>query len=1193
MEKSPNISVSMNGNGEKTQKNEPMVPNPSVDFEKMVSAYLANNPLVSHNRKVSELEIRFGTNSKQAKPISKIDYENVVKQLYASGFTTGDSDGLHILRIQNEYYDIRKEEKKMSNIRAEIVGIDLIQEYCKTNNIQKLLDMPSTISAHGNKIKFTQKSPPQSADGSMMKPVDFFDFNFRSSFQYEQDYSPESNVAKNIIGKWTDSKKMFRHMNRVRFSHPIYPVFADVSIVKGSKKSGRVPIPQYTIQDAGVFQNPENYEIELEVDNTRVGVGSSFDTPAKLMDALRKCIRIVLGGLQGTNYPISYAERERTLQDYMKLLHTKDYQERRILPKDFTGPSSYTLQVKNLIPNRSSNVPTILDKYTVTDKADGERKLLFIHENGRIYMIDTNMNVIFTGAYTKEKTLHNSLLDGEHIKYDKSHKYINLYAAFDIYYVHGKSVREFAFARDENDLETNENKFRLNLLKRAVELMDPKSIVETGREGPCDFHIRCKQFHVASSSSSIFEGCSSILSDIKQGIYEYNTDGLIFTPANTGVGSKNVGTSGPITKTTWEQSFKWKPADFNTIDFLVSFKKDKNGQDEVHNVFTEGKNLGKYEDVVQYKTLILRCGFDSENHRYINPFEDMLNDNIPHKQNDNEERYKPVPFQPTNPYDPEACFCNVLMNRGLLYTEENEVFEENMIIEFKYDISLEGAWKWKPLRIRYDKTAELRAGMKNYGNAYHVANSNWHSIHHPVTEHMIMTGQGIPEVEEDDDVYYNRTNDETNTKALRDFHNLFVKKRLILGVNASQRKQTLIDYAVGKAGDLPKWIRAKLGFVLGIDVSRDNILNSMDGACARYLNSYKSNDRHELPKAIFLHGNSGVNIRSGRAFTTDKEKMIARALFGNGPKERKELKDAVYNQYGVGQAGFNISSCQFALHYFFENNVVFHEFLRNLTECTALGGYFIGTCYDGKTVFQRLKNKRKEEGIAMMRGDRKIYEIIKMYDETGFPDDEQSIGYTVHVYQDSINKTFPEYLVNFDYFVRLMENYGFVLCGKEDAVKMGLPNGSGMFSELFTAMENEVKMDSKRGYEYGRALAMSEDEKWVSFMNRYFVFRKTHSVDAEKIYKQFVSKKMLSDVEKEHAEAVADVLAGPSVFVKEDAKPKAKKLAKKVVLEDYSPVSESADTVLVAPDVQAEPSQPTKPKLVIGQTIMIKRAVKK
>jgi len=180
--------------------------NTAKDFENMVSLYLASNPIVVKNRKTSELEIRFGT-SRYARPISKIDYDNAIKQLYAAGFTTTDPDGLQILRINNEYYDLRSETTKMSNIRAEIVGIDMIQEYCKTNSIQKLIDMPTTITANGHKIKFTQKSPSTGPDGKYMKPVDFIDYNFKSSYQMEQDFTVDSKIPKSIIDKWTDSKK--------------------------------------------------------------------------------------------------------------------------------------------------------------------------------------------------------------------------------------------------------------------------------------------------------------------------------------------------------------------------------------------------------------------------------------------------------------------------------------------------------------------------------------------------------------------------------------------------------------------------------------------------------------------------------------------------------------------------------------------------------------------------------------------------------------------------------------------------------------------------------------------------------------------------------------------------------------------------------------------------------------------------
>ena len=1189
-------------------------------FESMVSTYLASNPVSSHGGKTSEIEIAFGTNPKKSRSISKIDYDNVVKQFIAAGFTTEDPDGLHMLRINNEYYDVRTNKTKMSNVRTELVGINMIQEYCKTNSIQKLLDMPHNIYSTDSKIKFTQKTIAQKDNKEPIFPVDFPDFNFRCSYKKEQDFSKDSNVGKNIIRDWVNQKKTFRYMNRVQFRHPTLPFFLDISIVKSSKKTGKVPIPMYTIQEAGVFENQESYEIELEVDNKKVGIGSDYNTPDKLLAALRKGIRIALSGIQGTNYPVAYSEQDQVLLDYMKLLHGPEFEMRYIRSNDFCGPSSITLQLKNIMTSSDRNVPTILENYCVTDKADGSRCLLYISSNGRIYMIDSNMNVIFSGAHTDEKTLHDSLLDGEHIKYDKKGDYINLYAAFDIYYVHGKSIREYAFERDELDMVSSDNKFRRPLLVRAISLLNPKSIVPSATTGKsddkCGFSVKCKQFQIASTSRTIFEGCSTILSDIDQGLYEYNTDGLIFTPINTGVASLTIGSAGSLQKPLWEQSFKWKPSEFNTIDFLVRIKKDKNGQDEIHNIFQDGKNMVNINTIKQYKTLILCCGFDKENHRYINPFESLITDNLPNIKYDNEEKYTPVPFRPTNPYDENACYCNVELKLGNMYTEEHEIFGEHMIVEFRYDNTLTGSWKWVPLRVRYDKTIELQNGSKNYGNAYHVANNNWHSIHDPITKDMIMTGLGIPENLEDDGVYYNRDSSAFNTDSLRDFHNLYVKKKLILSV--SQRKDRLIDYAVGKAGDLPKWIRANLGFVFGIDKSPQNIFDPMDGACSRYLKSAKEHTK-DYPKALFLPGNSGNNIRSGKAFGTEKEKQIARAIFGNGPKDRQVLKEAVYRQYGVAQEGFNVSSCQFALHYFFENNVMFHEFLRNLAECTVIGGYFIGTCYDGKTVFKRLQKKIKGEGIAIMKHDRKVFEITKMYDETGFPDDETSIGYMIHVFQDSINKTFPEYLVNFDYLVQMLSNYGFSLLKKEEAISIGMPNGSGLFSELFAEMETELKQNPRKEPDYKRSPYMSTDEKWISFMNRYFVFKKTHNVDAERIYKQFVSKKMLSDLEKQTEEYEDELELANKVAkeaTKETKKLKIRKLTKKIVIDKYSPVLDSADGELppknlekiadeinaaILPPVEAPTSykeieliqppvvvEPPKPKITIGRAVSIK-----
>jgi len=122
----------------KTQKEQ------KEDFERIVNHYLESNPLTRSDNKTNELEVRFGTNPKVAKPLNKIDYDNVVKQLYMCGFTPENDEGINMLRIQNEFTDMKTGLRKMSNVRAEIIGLDLIQEYCRTNSLQKIIDMPST-----------------------------------------------------------------------------------------------------------------------------------------------------------------------------------------------------------------------------------------------------------------------------------------------------------------------------------------------------------------------------------------------------------------------------------------------------------------------------------------------------------------------------------------------------------------------------------------------------------------------------------------------------------------------------------------------------------------------------------------------------------------------------------------------------------------------------------------------------------------------------------------------------------------------------------------------------------------------------------------------------------------------------------------------------------------------------------------
>jgi len=1148
----------------KTQKN-------TEEFENMVRSYLekSKDPLFGvKTRDVSpELEIRFGINKKQSKPLSKIDYDNVVHQLLLNGWKTDNIEGTQMLRIANEFYDARhnewknkpkpavEEEKnaeeatdaekkkaevltddprdyydgggagnkvttkmKMSGtIRYEIVGADLIQDYCKTNSADYLI---RNHQRSHRQMKFTEKLRIKDDDGKELKAIDYFDYNFRVAYKAEKDTSikTENPKFRNILLNWNNTRKYFRLLNRVRFYHPEYPVFVDISIIKTNKtikvkrtdKDGGsyqkdIPLYAHTVQECTLFENPATYEIELEIDN-RTAKNYEF---APFMVKLRKSIRFILSGLQQTPYPVSYSEQEEILHDYMERMFGDSWKETKRPHPFFLGPNPVTLQLENVVQHvdeesdLKSALPQITDLYTVTEKADGLRTLLYVSKKGKLYMIDGNMKVKFTGSVTKEKTCFDSLLDGEFIMYDKKQELLYMYAAFDIYYIGGRNklahVRDLDFC-SKDPLDTDEN-YRLPLLQKFVSVLQLEPVVPNST---CRFQVQAKTFECHyEGTQDIFQASKQIWSK-RAHAYPYEIDGLIYTPMCTGVGGDASKKASELKRMRWERAFKWKP--HNTIDFLVEVMQ-KDGKDLIQHLVSDDSG---HQKIVQYKTLILRCGFNTKEVS-MNPFQDMLQDKVPDKKSKSDvhhnDSYKPFPFQPTTPNDDQAHLCYVPLetdamgNLQMITEETKEAFQNYMIVEFDYardDTSRNGPWKWVPLRVRYDKTARLANNENEFGNNFDTANNNWRAIHFPVTDRVI-TGEEMPSAHMTQElVYYSQAQKNSKTKALRDFHNLYVKNKLIAGVAGYLRNflkildPLLIDYSVGEGGDMAKWRNAKVRFVLGIDISRSNIMNRQKGACMRYLTHRRDFTDSSL-RGLFVHGNSGLNIRNqGKAFYDTMTKELVMSAFGSGKNTNKIQK--VY-EHGIARDGFHISSCQFSMHYFFQNNTTLHHFLRNLAECTRVHGYFVGTCFDGQKVFDLLKQKKENESIRIDKDGNKIFEIMKGYSSSikTLPEGKESVGMTVHVFQESINAMFAEYLVNFTYFVQLMEDYGFVLIDKKESEKMGFTDSNGLFDQLFRKMTRE-NYQVQNEKEYLQAPNMTHHEQTISFLNRYFIFKKVRDL---------------------------------------------------------------------------------------------------
>lgn len=1143
-------------------------PTPNELLKRYIEIYVQTD-----DRRSQEIEAVFGHN------MSRIDFENVISKLKSLGFNNFGGEGSYHLNIQNQFINKKTGKTTIGNIRTTISGISGIQEYCKTNTFD--LDNPPP------NISFMQKSK-KFVDDSELRSINYNDFGFRVNYKEEKVLKPSFGIVRELLQSWNQEKKIFRLIKRFTFKNARFPfIKIDCSIVRSSKRVRNRLIPEYRIESSDVFNNPEEYEIEIELDY------SLMDKSAMMVDKCMKqfktSIKYILSGLQQTNYPISIPEQNSVLSNYMQILYKNSPPERRIRNRDFVGPSSISLERPNIAPLQEDTiVPNIRLPYTVTEKADGIRKLLMVNEKGKIYLIDVNMRVQFTGIVSKNKSLFNTIIDGEHVLHDKFGAFINKYLAFDIYYINKRDVRADGFYIQADDSDAMIG--RLTDLNKAVKDLNLAPII--GEELPMTVDV--KTFLISNDGPTVFKNCATILDRVSDDLFEYETDGLIFTPADKGVGSSRMGEELDPVKRTWEWSFKWKPPEYNTIDFLATTQKSETGQDVVGNIFQNGDDLTRGSNITEYKTLILRVGFDERKHGYINPCEDVIQDRLPHKSTREESsQYKPVPFYPVNPTPTYPAFLAniVLQNRGsnkVMLTEDNgDVIEDETIIECRYDPTKPKFWQWVPIRVRLDKTSDYRSGGRNYGNAYHVAQSVWNSIHNPVTHHMITTGEGIPDLIADDDVYYNKKTQGTITKALRNFHNLFVKRQLILA--AAQKGGTLIDMTVGKGGDFPKWIASKLSFVFGLDVSRDNIENRINGACARFLN-YRKQFR-SMPYALFVQANAMLNIRSTEACFTDKGKEITRAIFGDGPKDAKKLGKGVFRQYGKGEEGFDVVSNQFSIHYFFENIDTLTSFLRNVSECCKVGGYFIGTSYDGRAVFRKLENKAVGESIFITHEGEKMWEIKKQYDSDTFSNDISSLGYKIDVYQESINKTFSEYLVNYEYLIQLLENYGFVLLERDEARAIGLPESIGNFDQLFYEMQTQLKHRRLRASDVQSAPDMTSDEKKISFLNKYFIFKKVRDVNAEEV-SRVLSGASMGQIELEEKEEKVLAKTPPAAVKKPVVKKKKGKLkigvkqkAQPVVVEEEVEVVDAPPPGAVKPAIKIKKR---KAKVKVGKPIVVK-----
>lgn len=949
------------------------------------------------------------------------------------------------------------------HVRFTINGMGVIQQYCRDDILN-------------GKPFIAMKKDSASQDSQ----VDLDDYSVRVKTRREIPMENNDFRIKEIFGKWPQQKKAFRLIRRWSFEDK--GIRYDLSIVRSTKRSlQKNYIWQHKFNDQDLALAPYMYEIEVEL------IRLEDDTEDLAFKRLIKGIGEVLRGIQKSSILINNIQKTKALSSYQSIVKTDK----------FIGCAPITLEQQNFIKDIVEGVPNIRTGYNVTDKADGLRCLAFVDGKGELFLIDMAMNVYRTGM--SQSSCRESIIDGEFVTKDRENKSIQKFLAFDIYYTTDKKlVSNLPFYSKEDDVNTR--------YKELVSWMekfnkDPTPIIKYMTPS-IQIQVSMKKYYFAPPGDiPIFKLCKIALDTG----HEYNTDGLILTSNSLPLPGYDEERKIVKPGVTFYEQFKWKPSHDNTIDFLVRFEKDP-----------ENKKLDRIaigiapdtDETIRYKTIRLFVG--SQQQRAYNPRDLILNDIKPERL-EGKINYRPVPFYPKDFNDPMASICYGIIQVDPATQEEyvatkinNEPIQDKSIIEMAYDPSKPRGWRWIPIRIRHDKTERLQRGEKKgeYGrtlNSEMVANSVWNSIHDPITPHMIKSGsdqqteneatENLKAIEKRNTLalkYFERkapVEDVLLVKGLRGFHNGYIKEVLLYGhcLNAGSK---LIDIACGEGSDIRRWNDKKVSFVLGIDNAGNNITGNENGTYARYL-EIQNKFRLTLPPMVFVIGDTSKRILDGKAGETVQESDILRSIFGEKPSgpipsmidrvAASELKE-----------GADSMSCMFALHYFFESKAKLDGLLQNIRETIKVGGYFFGCCFDGESVFDFLEGVDKGKTKTGEEKGSLIWTIRKEYDKDELTNDEESLGQKINVHFISIGKPHDEYLMNFTYFKKCMNENGFSLLNPEELKEIGLVNSTGLFSESY-----------KMGGKSTERFQMSDIVKQFSFFNRWFIFKKKENISRQ------------------------------------------------------------------------------------------------
>ena len=485
------------------------------------------------------------------------------------------------------------------------------------------------------------------------------------------------------------------------------------------------------------------------------------------------------------------------------------------------------------------NVFTHIKDFYLLDKADGTRSLVKI-EGNTFSALNGHVNVF------ELKTEHKgvTVFDTEYIEHS------GVYYVFDVLVYNGENLTKTPTSN------------RVKYIKKVVEMSEGNAIAKP----------------IVPLTDNYKEEIS-IMWENAQKSTNYEVDGIIFTPKNETYSKM--------------KSWKWKPLDFMSIDFLVKVAPS--------NLI----GVSPYTPKPGHTMMFLFSGINKQlyDKLRLSPVSGYKN-MFPHQS-----MYKNFPIQ-FSPSDEPFAYIYYHPDDSKLTKEE--VMDN--VCEFRR-IDLDTEPKWDIMRVRTDRRMELERG-NYFGNGFYIAEYTWQNYHNTLKfEDLIISSTEFM------DHGYFKEEKSSIYKPVTAF-NSFVKQKLLSKFNKSE---WLVDLAAGRGQDMFR-------------VSDANIKNAL----------FIDNDAHALSELVSRKHDfqRGIKRLNTRIYT----KLVD--LSTDWSKTIKSL-----NKIGIPVGTIDVVMCNFAIHYLIGTPENTRNIINLINTLLKPGGHFFFTAFNGEKIFELLKTK--------------------------------------------------------------------------------------------------------------------------------------------------------------------------------------------------------------------------------------------